>query len=137
MYFLLVWYYEFEMDYRVRSLMCKTVPSKICQCHPYIHDQARVPCRFGSRVLIGVGDIFHRKVDTNGRIGLIWLKNNPISLPTEEDTFRWKLTPSGMFSVKSMYAHYLNDHTPFPYKYLWKLKVPFKIKISMWFVHRK
>ena len=61
MYFVPVWYYEFEMDYRVRSLMCKTVPSKICQCHPYIHDQARVPCRFGSRVLIGVGDIFHRK----------------------------------------------------------------------------
>ena len=61
----------------------------------------------------------------------------PITLTTDEDKFKWNLTPSGMFSVKSMYAHYMNGHTPFLRKYLWKLKVPLKIKIFVWFVHRK
>ena len=36
----------------------------------------------------------------------------PISLSTQEDTFRCSLTPSGLFLVKSMYTHSLNNHTP-------------------------
>ena len=35
-----------------------------------------------------------------------------ISLTTEEDVFKWNLTSDGTFTVKSMYAHYLNGHTP-------------------------
>ena len=31
----------------------------------------------------------------------------------------------------------MNGHTPFLRKYLWKLKVPLKIKIFMWFLYRK
>ena len=61
----------------------------------------------------------------------------PIDLTSQEDTFRWRLTPSGLFSVKSMYSHCLNSNTIFPHKYLWKLKVPLKIKIFMWFVQKK
>jgi hypothetical protein len=36
-----------------------------------------------------------------------------------------------------MYLDYMNDHTKFLQKYLWKLKIPLKIKIFMWFVNNK
>ena len=39
--------------------------------------------------------------------------------------------------VKSMYAEKMNGHTPFLPKYIWKLKVPLKIKIFMWFLYKK
>jgi hypothetical protein len=55
----------------------------------------------------------------------------------EQDKFVWNLTTSGVFSVKSMYEDLMNDHTVFLRKYLWKLKIPLKIKIFMWFLHNK
>ena len=60
-----------------------------------------------------------------------------INLNEENDEFVWDLTASGVFSVKSMYLDYLNGHTVFLRKYIWKMKVPLKIKIFMWFLHRK
>jgi hypothetical protein len=39
--------------------------------------------------------------------------------------------------VKSMYLDLLNDRTVYLHKYLWKMKVPLKTKIFMWFVQRK
>jgi len=36
-----------------------------------------------------------------------------------------------------MYAHLLNGHTRFLRKYLWKLKIPLKIKVFMWFLNKK
>ena len=59
------------------------------------------------------------------------------SLTPNDDSFRWRLTSSGIFSVKSLYADYLNGHTPFLRKYIWKLKVPLKIRNFMWLVNRK
>jgi hypothetical protein len=51
-----------------------------------------------------------------------------INLTDEPDKFVWKLTDSGLFTVKSMYLDYMNGHTRFLRKYLWKLKIPLKIK---------
>jgi hypothetical protein len=39
--------------------------------------------------------------------------------------------------VKSMYADIMSGHTVFLKKYLWKIKVPLKIRIFMWFLYRK
>jgi hypothetical protein len=36
--------------------------------------------------------------------------------------------------VKSMYLDLLDGHTVFLKKYIWKMKVPLKIRIFMWFV---
>jgi hypothetical protein len=36
-----------------------------------------------------------------------------------------------------MYLDYMNGHTKYLKKYIWKMKVPLKIKIFMWFFHRK
>jgi hypothetical protein len=43
----------------------------------------------------------------------------------------------GKFAVKPMHLDPLNDNTIYLHKYLWKMKVPLKTKIFMWFVQRK
>ena len=60
-----------------------------------------------------------------------------VQLSEVPDRFVWKLTTNGLFSVKSMYEDLMNDHTPYLRKYLWKLKIPLKIKIFMWFLSNK
>ena len=60
-----------------------------------------------------------------------------VSLSMEPDTVTWKLTPSGVFSVRSLYLEHMSGNTRFLKKYLWKMKVPLKIKIFMWFLHKK
>ena len=60
-----------------------------------------------------------------------------VQLSDEQDKFVWNLTASGVFSIKSMYEDLMNDHTVFLRKYLWKLKIPLKIKIFMWFLQNK
>jgi hypothetical protein len=60
-----------------------------------------------------------------------------VQLNDTADLFRWELVPSGIYSVRSMYLDLLNGNTGYLHKYLWKMKVPLKIKIFMWFVHRK
>jgi hypothetical protein len=51
-----------------------------------------------------------------------------VHLNGEDDRFV-NLTPNGLFTVKSMYEDLMCDHTPFLRKYLWKVKIPLKIKI--------
>jgi hypothetical protein len=45
-----------------------------------------------------------------------------IHLNDEPDRFKWHLTPSRVFTVKSLHADHMNDHTRYLQKYLWKLK---------------
>jgi hypothetical protein len=59
-----------------------------------------------------------------------------IQLNSNNDVFKWNLVESGRFLVKSMYLDMLNDNIVFLRKYIWKMKVPLKIKIFMWFVYR-
>jgi hypothetical protein len=54
-----------------------------------------------------------------------------IQLNNDEDTFDWKLSTSGTFSVKSMYTDFMNGYTIYLKKYIWKLNEPLKIKIFM------
>ena len=60
-----------------------------------------------------------------------------VQLAEQKDIFCWGLTTSRQFSVKSMYLDMLNGHTRFFRKYIWKIKVPLKIRIFMWFLQRK
>jgi hypothetical protein len=60
-----------------------------------------------------------------------------VQLTNENDVFVWGLTTSGAFTVKSMYLYLLDDDTKYLKKYIWKIKVPLKIKVFMWFLHRK
>lgn len=40
-----------------------------------------------------------------------------------------------MFSIKSMYDHLTRDESFEPLKFIWKAKIPQKIKIFMWLIH--
>jgi hypothetical protein len=52
-----------------------------------------------------------------------------VQLTQEFDTLKWGLTKSGSYFVTSMYLDYMDDHTKFLRKYIWKIKVPIKIII--------
>jgi hypothetical protein len=60
-----------------------------------------------------------------------------VQLNDEKDVFVWGLTTSRVFTVKSMYLDLLDDDIKYLKKYIWKMKVPLKIKVFMWFLHRK
>ena len=52
------------------------------------------------------------------------------------DHFRWNLHNDGIFTVRSMYLHEMNQHAPFRHKLIWKLKIPLNIKIFFWYLQR-
>jgi hypothetical protein len=52
----------------------------------------------------------------------------PVQLSNEPGKFVWKISESGIFSVKSMYLDLMNGHTRFLRKYLWKIKIALKLK---------
>ena len=56
-----------------------------------------------------------------------------IDLVDRLDSFRWNLTKSGLFTVRSFYLHLIDTHPPFRHKMIWKLKISLKIKIFLWF----
>jgi hypothetical protein len=60
-----------------------------------------------------------------------------VQLTTNNDVLKWGLTKSGQYMVKSMYLDYMDDHTKYLHKYLWKIKVPLKIRVFMWFLNNK
>ena len=60
-----------------------------------------------------------------------------VQLTEEPDWFVWQRSTTGIFSVKTMYEDFMNGLPRFPLKYLWKLKIPLKIKIFMWFLYKK
>jgi hypothetical protein len=57
-----------------------------------------------------------------------------ISLNREHDKPRWKLTKSGIFSVKSLYNKLSAVGVDRSFKQLWKAKIPLKIKIWLWLI---
>ncbi len=59
-------------------------------------------------------------------------------LSDSRDCFRWRWTPSELFSVKSMYL-FLQDTGVSDKRFvlLWKLKIPLKVKIFVWPVLRR
>ena len=54
-----------------------------------------------------------------------------VQLVDGSDTFRWNLTNSGSFTVRSLYLYLLDRQPPFRHKMIWKLKIPLKIKIFL------
>jgi hypothetical protein len=57
-----------------------------------------------------------------------------VQLKDEPDRVSWLLTKSGTFSVKSMYSFLVAKKVNFPYKSMWTLKLPLRIKVFCWLV---
>ena len=51
------------------------------------------------------------------------------------DLFLWNLHENGLFILKSMYKHLVNNNNNVTQEIL-RMKIPLKIKISMWYVKR-
>ena len=60
-----------------------------------------------------------------------------VQLSQQPDQLRWKLAKNGEFSVKSMYLDVINSNFISSSKHVWKVKVPLKVKVFMWFVHKQ
>ena len=60
-----------------------------------------------------------------------------VQLSHQPDGLRWKLTRSGVFTVKSMYIDIINSNSIPTSKFVWAVKVPLKIKVFMWFIHKQ
>ena len=58
-----------------------------------------------------------------------------IDLSEEKDSFKWGLSKSGVFTVKSMYNYLINSGIKVSQE-IWKTKIPLKTKIFMWYVKR-
>ena len=57
-----------------------------------------------------------------------------VQLDDQQDSIKWSLTRQGSFTVQSMYKHLINQVAMPLNKLLWKLKLPLKIKIFIWFL---
>ena len=60
-----------------------------------------------------------------------------VQLSQQPDQLCWKLTRSGELTVKSMYIDVINSSTIPSSEYVRKVKIPLKIKVFMWFVHKQ
>ena len=59
-----------------------------------------------------------------------------VQLTNQRDRFVWGLHQNGLFSVKSIYRALLGAEA-IPYNtFIWKLKLPLKIKVFMWFLYK-
>jgi hypothetical protein len=59
-----------------------------------------------------------------------------IVLSNEPDMLSWKLTGTGVFTVKSMYLA-LQNYGVVPYKFMWKIKIPMRVKTFLWLILKK
>ena len=60
-----------------------------------------------------------------------------IKMNEGKDKITWTLTADNEFSVRSLYKELITLGLKFPQKYLWKIKVPAKIKVFLWLVNKK
>jgi hypothetical protein len=65
----------------------------------------------------------------------MWLIN--IQLTDTPDSFKWSLNFSGQFFVNSMYQAFIDTNVVPNNSYLWKIKIPLKIKVFIWLVYRE
>jgi hypothetical protein len=54
-----------------------------------------------------------------------------IQLTKEKDRVKWKIGTFGQFRVKDLYLQ-MRAEGSFPQKFLWKTKIPMKVKIFLW-----
>jgi hypothetical protein len=59
-----------------------------------------------------------------------------VNLNNEPDKLIWKLTNSRNFSVKSLYLA-MQCNEVVPYKFMWKFKIPLRIKTFLWLMLKK
>jgi hypothetical protein len=60
-----------------------------------------------------------------------------IRLDNQNDVFSWNVHQHGQYTIHSLYLSLINNGMANMKKQLWRLKVPLKIKISMWYLKKE
>lgn len=60
-----------------------------------------------------------------------------IKMGVGRDRVEWTLTGDKNFSTKSLYRKLVTDEYTYPQKFLWKVKIPAKIKVFLWLVNKR
>jgi exonuclease III len=108
--------------------------------YPSLYNIVRDPHATVSKVMTSAPlNISFRRALVDNKL-LEWLslvaKISNVVLVEGSDYFKWNLTSSGLFSVRSMYLHLIDTQPPFQHRKIWKMKTPLKIKIFLWFLQR-
>jgi hypothetical protein len=59
-----------------------------------------------------------------------------VQLADSNDIFRWNLHQNGQFSIHSMYLALINNGFVDTNRKMWRVQIPLKIKIFMWYVYK-
>jgi hypothetical protein len=59
-----------------------------------------------------------------------------VRLNDQKDVFTWNLHQNGLYTVRSLYLALINNGTTCINKELWRVKVPLKIKIFIWYMKK-
>ena len=59
-----------------------------------------------------------------------------VQLIAQIDVFRWNLNKSGIFSVQSFYAALITSSQISVMNHFWKIKIPLKVKIFLWYLEK-
>jgi hypothetical protein len=59
-----------------------------------------------------------------------------LHLSDQPDVFIWSRNASGQFSVRSIYNTMIDVDIMPHNRFLWKLKIPLKVKVFLWFLYR-
>jgi hypothetical protein len=60
-----------------------------------------------------------------------------VRLNNQNDVFRWNLHQNRKYSVHSMYLALISNGAVIRHNLIWKLKIPLKIKIFMWYLYKE
>ena len=76
-----------------------------------------------------------------GELAILWYRLQElcahVRLMEVEDRCVWTLMKSGIFSVRSLYNALKKTQVKVPYRKIWFVKTPLKIKIFLWLVFKK
>jgi hypothetical protein len=96
--------------------------------YPSLYNIVRDPHATVSKVMTSAPlNISFRRALVDNKL-LEWLslvaKISNVVLVEGSDYFKWNLTSSGLFSVRSMYLHLIDTQPPFQHRKIWKMKTP-------------
>ena len=61
---------------------------------------------------------------------------NSVVLTDGKDNVKWTLTKKGIYTLKSFYRHLVGNGINYPHLYMWKIKIPPRVKVFMWLALR-
>jgi hypothetical protein len=60
-----------------------------------------------------------------------------VRLNDQNDVFTWNLHQNGIYTIHSRYLVLINNGMANINKQLWRVKIPLKIKIFMWYIKKE